>query len=177
MRFPKLICGVLLLFVVTGRASAQKVMLDYDHRANFSQYKTFMWIETPHFRVDPLMDQRVMDSINAALTAKGWQLVPANADVGISAHAATREKHTVETFYDGFGGGWGWRHWGGGFGTATTDVESYTVGTLVIDMFDGHTRQLIWRGAAEETLSDKPEKNTDRVNRAIEKLFKQFPPR
>src|SRR2546429_2425882 len=60
-------------------------------------------------------------------------------------------------FYNGLGGG---RRWGfGGFGDATTTVETYTVGTLVVDLFDAKTEKLIWRSSSSDTLSDKADKN------------------
>jgi hypothetical protein len=78
--------GLLLLFGIAITAEAQKVSIDYDRQANFSDYKTFTWIKPPHFRADPLMDQRMMDSVNAALTSKGWQYVPDGpADVEVRA--------------------------------------------------------------------------------------------
>jgi hypothetical protein len=177
MRFTRIIMGLFLLMLVAGDAMAQKITTDFDARANFSQYKTFMWIRPPKVEMDPFMEQRLVEAINAALTAKGWQPVTEGADVGIVAHVATRELHTLETFYNGFGGGWGWHHWGVGFGEAYTTDHPYEVGTLVVDMFDGHTKQLVWRGVATETFSEKPDKDTKKLNKAVEKLFKDFPPR
>jgi Domain of unknown function (DUF4136) len=152
--------------------SAQKVMIDFDHSANFSQYKTYMWLKEPRM-IDPIMRRRVVDAINAQLEAKGWQLVTEGADVGIIAHGATREEHTLETFYSGFGG-WRWRGWGGGI--ATTIPETYEVGTLIVDLFDTRTKQVTWRGTATETLPAKPEKTAEKLNKAVEKMFKKFPP-
>src|SRR5260370_42472234 len=79
---------------------------------------------------DPLMDDRIVNAINAQLTDKGWTLVQEGADVGVAAHVATKKGHTLQTFYSGFGGGWGWHHLGGGLGIATTNVETYLLGTL-----------------------------------------------
>ena len=36
--------------------------------------------------------------------------------------------------------------------------------------------QLVWRGTGTDTLSDKPEKNTAKMNKAIAKMFEQYPP-
>lgn len=177
MRLLKIMFGFFALLLVAGSLDAQKVSFDYDHNANFSQYKTFMWIKPVHYRQDPFMEQRIMDAVNAQLTAKGWQLVTEKADVGVVAHIATLEEHSLETFYDGFGGGWGWRHWGGGFGEAITMDHPYEVGTLIVDLLDAHTKQLIWRGEATDSLSEKPDKDVKKLNKAVEKLFKDFPPK
>lgn len=98
-----------------------------------------------------------------------------SADVGITANGATRQARTVERFYSGYPG-WGWR-WGGGPGMVSTRVETYPVGTLVVDLFDAHSHQIVWRSAARQVLSDKPEKNTKKLNKAVTKMFKDFPPK
>jgi len=87
----------------------------------------------------------------------------------------TSERRTLRTYYDDFGGGWDWR-WGGGFSTATTTEETYTVGTLVIDLFDANTKTIVWRGSASGTVSSKSDKNIKKLNQAIRKMFDQFPP-
>ena len=163
-----------LAMLVATAAFAQKVTTDHAKDANFGGYKTFMWIKEPKTS-NPMAKQRIVDDVNAALTAKGLTLVTSDADVAIAAHAATREEHSLQTFYDGFDGGWRWR---GRFGpaTATTTVNSYEVGTLVVDLFDAKTKEAVWRGTATKTLSDKPEKNERSLNEAVAKMFKAFPP-
>jgi hypothetical protein len=98
--------------------------------------------------------------------------VTSGGDVEIMALETTRKQSTLETFYNGYGGGWRWR----GFGDATMSVETYKVGTLVVDMFDGHTKMLIWRGSSNDTLSDKSDKNIKTLDRAVQKMFEHFPP-
>jgi hypothetical protein len=51
------------------------------------------------------------------------------------------------------------------------------VGTLVIDMYDTSSEHLVWRGLAYEQLSDKPDKDTKKLEKAVDKLFDKFPPR
>jgi hypothetical protein len=60
---------------------------------------------------------------------------------------------------------------------ASTHVDTYTVGTLVIDLFDSRTKQLVWRGWASDALPDNPQKETKRLDKDIEKLFKNLPPK
>ena len=131
-----------------------------------------MWIKEPK-PTNPLMRQRIIDDVNTALASKGLTLVTADADVAVAAHAATQQERTLNTFYDGFGGGWRWR---GGFGSATTTVNFYEVGTLVVDLFDAKTKEALWRGTATKTLSGNPQKNAESLNRAVVKMFKNYPP-
>ena len=93
----------------------------------------------------------------------------------VSTSDVTNEHRSLSTYYDNFGGGWGWR-FGGGFGTATTTEETYTVGTLVIDLFDTTTKMLVWRGSASDTLSTKSQKNIKNLDKGVQKMFDHFPP-
>jgi Domain of unknown function (DUF4136) len=165
--------GLVLLFA--GKASAQQVKTDYDRSANFAQYKTYSW---EHVKTqDPLDVDRIKSAVNAALAAKGWTQVDSGGDVSIVAMEITQNQQTLNTFYDGLGGGWGWRRFGGGgFGQATTTTETYKVGTVVVDLFDSKTKQLIWRGSESDTLSNKSEKNIKNLDKGVEKMFKNFPP-
>src|ERR1700681_4690513 len=161
--------GSALLFATA--AFAQQVKTDYDRSTNFSQYKTYSWekVQTQ----DPLWVDRIKEAVNTALTAKGLTPVASGGDISVVAIEMTKNQQSLNTFYDGFGGGW---RWGGGFGNATTTVDNYKVGTLVVDMFDTKTKALVWRGSASDTLSNKSEKNIDNLDKGVEKMFKQFPP-
>jgi hypothetical protein len=163
--------GIALLFA--SASFAQQVKTDYDRSANFSQYKTYSWqkVQTQ----DPLWVDRIKEAVNADLTAKGLTPVESGGDIAIIAMETTKNQQTLNTFYDGFGGGWGWR-WGGGLGDATTTVDNYKVGTLVVDLFDAHTKQLLWRGSSSDTLSDKSDKNIKNLDKGVQKMFDHFPP-
>jgi hypothetical protein len=54
-----LIIDAFFVLAMASRASAQKVSVDFDPHAAFSDYKTFMWIEGVHYPGDPLMETRV----------------------------------------------------------------------------------------------------------------------
>jgi hypothetical protein len=153
-------------------AMTQEVHTDYDKKADFSQYHTYIWARQPKMS-NPLAAQRVVEDVNAQLNAKGWTLVTENADVAIVANGAIKDQETLETFYNGFPG-WRWYWWDT---TATTTVEHYTVGTLVVDLFDVKSKQAIFRGTATGTLSEKPQKNDEKLDKAVEKMFKEFPPK
>jgi Domain of unknown function (DUF4136) len=166
----KMLVSVATFFVFIAASFADQVKTDYDHNANFGQYKTYSW-EKVQTR-DPLMVDRIKDAVNAALAAKGWTQVDSGADVCVVAMEITKNQQTLNTFYDGFGGGWRW----GGFGDATTTTETYKVGTLVVDLFDTKAKNLIWRGSSSDTLSNNPDKNTKNLDNGVKKMFAHFPP-
>src|ERR1700686_1041359 len=165
---------ILFISAVMGAAFAQHVKTDFDHQANFSQYKTYSWEQiTP---ANSLWDARIKSAVDAQLAAKGWTQVDSGGDVAIVAIKTTQTQRSLQTFYDGMGGGWRWRGFGG-MGEATTTEQDYKEGTLLLDMYDAKTKQLIWRGSAEDTLSNKEETNEKNLNKGVAKMFKKFPPR
>ena len=97
------------LMVLLGSAFGQHIQTDFDHQANFSQYKTYSWqeIKPPN----SLWDSRIKNAVDAQLSAKGWTQVDNGGDVAIVAIKMTTTQRTLHTYYDnfGFGGGWGWR--------------------------------------------------------------------
>lgn len=171
-RYLRFIVPTLLVSVVTLYAA---VRTDYDHKADFSRYHTYSWIGVKSG--NPLWQDRIMSAVDTALSAKGWTKVASGGDASISAFGHVREQDTLQTFYDGFPG-WGWRvgWWGGGLGTTTTEVIPERVGNLTVDIFDSNTKQLIFRGEASDAVSDKPEKNEHKMDKAVDDMFKKFPP-
>jgi hypothetical protein len=160
-------------------ASAQDVNTDFDRDANFAAIKTFQ-VKVGTSWNNPISEKRIVGEIEETLAGKGWTKVDANPDAVVLLHGATEKQKNLNTFYSGMGGygGYGYRGWGamGGMGTATTTVSEYLVGTLVVDIFDAKTKALMFRGTASDEISDKPEKNVKKVEKAASKMFKDFPP-
>jgi hypothetical protein len=160
--------GFALFLAVAARAD--KVTSDYDHSVDFSKYKTFMWIREPQ-PPNPLMKDRIMGSVNDELTARGMRQVDEGADLGVGANLATEERHTWETYYTDSGWGWDW----GGAGWSTTEMRTYDVGTLSVELFDSETHKLIWQGVGVDEVASKPAKQTRENDKQIEKMFKHYP--
>ncbi len=167
-----ILAAIAVLLITPTVLLAQKVSEDYDHHTAFAAYNTYTWIKQPKMQ-NVVIVQRVMEDVNAELELKGLRYVEGDADVAVAAHAATQQEQTLETFYTGWAG---WRWNGFSDGTAIALSQPYTVGTLVVDLFDGKTKQLIWRGTATETFSEKPQKNGEKIRKSIYKMFDKFPP-
>jgi hypothetical protein len=181
--------AVLIAIVLIGSsmtAFAGDVRTDYDHSVNFSQYNTYSWgkVQTSN----PFFVSRIQQAVDKQLQAKGWKLMPTGGSVTVFATDNIHNQQQAQTTYDnlggGWGGGWGWGGWGWGggwgdpgFGTATTTTTNQPVSNLVIDLFDGGSKKLLWRGLATEDLSSNADKNTRMVDGDINNMFKNFPPK
>lgn len=166
---------------LVAACSGIEVHTDYDGSVDFSRYKTYYWAKLPETPQNPLMKDRIVNEIDGQLFAKGWRKVAeGEADAAIAGHVTTREQERIDTMYNNMGpgwygpaggmGGWGWA----GTGMSTSTVSYYTVGTLIVDVLDAKSHKAIWHGTAEETVT--PEDIKQKVNEAVLKLFKDFPP-
>jgi hypothetical protein len=156
------------LFLAALQAGAQKTSVDWDHNVtDFAQYKTYAWSKPLRPTQNPLMDQRIVAAVDAQLAAKGFRKVETGPEVLVTYGAGVqKETSAVAT---GFGG------WRMGGGVQRIDPVTEDRGTLVVDL--SNNKQLIWRGVASDTLSDKPDKNAQKIEQAVEKLFKSYPPK
>jgi len=162
-------------FVITGllclaaMASAQEVHFDYDRSANFSAYRTYQWVDAkPGQATNQLMDQNIKRAIDGQLAMKGLQRVESGADLQVAYQAAIDQ----EKQFDGWGTGPRF------YGPARVTSSTIEIGKLVVDIVDAGKKQLVWRGSAEKTLDIKkdPEKNQKNLEKAMAKLFKNYPP-
>ncbi len=85
-------------------------------------------------------------------------------DLKMDYHVILKNRAQVTAW--GYQPGWG----------RSIDVQQYTEGTLVVDLIDSATDKLVWRGSATDVASDSPQTNEKRINDAMEKLFKKYPP-
>jgi hypothetical protein len=158
------------------------VNADWDPGHDFSAWQTFAWMpdgaEAGGGRrpVDsPLIDERVRAAVERSLVARGYRLVTGGTPdfyVGWAVHVQQKlDVYTINHYY-----GWGYR-WGVGF--PETQVVEYDEGELVIDFADAKARKLVWRGSGSKRIDPKPspEKVTENVNRAVEEILSDFPPR
>jgi hypothetical protein len=158
-------------FLLATVSAFAGINTDFDHKADFAHYKTYSWgkIQT----ANGLWDERVKSAVAGQLAAKGLTEVPSGGDVVVAARDAIHNEQQLNTFYDGFGGR---RRFFGGTGFATTTVDTYKVGTLIVELFDGTSKNLIWQGSASNTLSNNADKNIKSLDKNVQQMFEHFPP-
>ncbi len=124
---------------------------------------------------DQLINQEIKRAVDEQLAQKGLTKVDKNADLHVSYHAAIRQEQSLYVS----GVGWGDRGWGGwSDGSVQGQTSSVPIGTIVVDLYDPAQKQLIWRGDATKTIDLKkdPDKNHRNLQKAMAKLFKNYPP-
>ncbi len=170
-----------LALLFAGSAAAQQVTYDYDRGADFSQYKTYRWVEIEGAeRPNQLTDDAIKSAIDANLGGKGLTRVEDDSAGLVIAYQVSVEQERQLHAYSY--GGYGYGAWGGygGMGMGDTSITSSTinVGTLVLDVYDPAKKQLVWRGQATKTLnpSKDPDKNRKKIQKAMDKLLKNYPP-
>jgi len=170
----------LALAALPAIAAAQKTTYDYDKTATFTQFKTYSWKEgTP--TKNELLDKRLVAAIDAQMAAKGFVRNDTAPDVFVVFHIAFDEQKDISSYSTGpMYGGYGYG-WGGGWGSTTTDVRvrEILVGTLAIDLIDANKKAVAWRGLGTKEIDTnaKPEKRDQNINKAVEKIFKNYPPK
>jgi hypothetical protein len=179
MKLHSLIALALALALMPAIASAQKTTFDFDKTAPFAQFHKYSWKKgTP--TGNALIDNRVIAAIEAQLAAKGMTKDDNAPDVFVLFHVATDKQKDISSYSTGpMYGGYGYG-WGRGWGSTTTDVRvrEILVGTLAIDLIDAKKKEVAWRGLGTKEIDTdaKPDKRDANITKAVEKIFKNYPP-
>ncbi|USE34516.1 DUF4136 domain-containing protein [Endozoicomonas sp. SCSIO W0465] len=178
---------VVLLTVILAGCASRNVDWDYDTERSLTGMTVYRWIEPalddrvksqkPGYHVEALMDQRVHNAVNSILATRGFQRVDSDkTDVDflvnyITSRKTRREERQVTTSF-----GYGFSPWGLGFSTDSR-VQEYEEGSLIIDIIDPETRQVIWRGRSRARIQENlsPEQRTVRINEAVASILEGFP--
>lgn len=167
------------LSICAPGASAQKVKVDFDQDFDFSTLKTYAWKRHPAMEGDPELRRSV-----------GAELVRMAVSRELLDGGFLPEDVGAPDFYvTGFGtrgrgseivgaiGGWYGSsnpYWATGWQSVM--VRNYVEGTLVLDIVDAKTAQLVWRAYCKGAVRN-PSKRDKIVNKALKKAFKKFPPK
>ena len=164
----KFVLCALLVGVASTIAVGQQVSVNYNHSQSFAQYHTYAWGSNNANRVqDSILAQVAEQDIDSALQGKGLQKVGEgqNPDLIVTGNGGMKQ----QTSYSA----WGMRGIGGGMGGITP--EQNVIGTMIVDLYDAKTQSLVWRGIAQDTLNNNGNKNQQMVQKAVAKMFKQWP--
>jgi hypothetical protein len=166
--------GLVLAMLMCGVTRAQDITTNYMPGTNFTNYHTYKWVTVEGATYpNQILDAQIKSSIDSQLAAKGLTKTDTDkADLYVAYQASIDQEKQWNAY--GMGGG---LRWGGGMATAQSTTIS--VGTLVLDMYDPTSKQLVWTGRATKTLDSgaNQEKRQKNLDKAMQKLLKNFPPK
>ena len=154
--------------LLAGSFWAQQVSVNYNHSASFTQYDTYAWASNNTNQIqNSILAQVAQQDIDNAMSQKGLQKVSEsqNPDLILTASGGEKEQTSWNA--------WGMRGIGGGMGgiSPQQNVEA----TMIVSLYDLKEKSLVWRGIAEDTLSNNGNKNQQLLEKAVQKMFKQWP--
>jgi len=161
--------------------STVEVNSDWDPGARLDGLHTWAWqSQTPtvtgNARLDdPLVHERIQGAVEKSLAAKGFsKSLSGKPDFWVAYHIALQQKLDAHTIYTGYGPYRGWY----GVGGAQTVVDTYDVGTLLIDFISPDSNNVIWRGSGQSRIQElkTPEERQARIQDAVDRILRQFPP-
>lgn len=181
----RLIRTIIILFIgyaVSG-CSSSNIRSDYDHDANFGEYKTYDFIDSAGSddkNYESLFSQYMTAAITIEMEKRGY-VKAENPDLLLNFNANMQEKtkvtqtRTPSPSYYGYRRGYydPWRSYS--YGTQT-HVSQYTEGTFNIDIIDARKKQLIWEAVSVGRVTEKKLKNLEQgVREGVPKFFAFYP--
>ena len=190
MKYLKMKIHLLLVpLVAIGLTSC--AVTDFDRTANFSIYKTFSWgkadvkVENPIYESD-LIHKNIKSTIEDEFAKRGIVKENSDPDFLVNYYTYTEKKQQTSGrsyygspfFYPyGFSPflyGWGWPF---PYAYSVPQHYTYTEGTLIIDILDVKSDEVVWRGTVSGKVDDVAnlQKQIDKGIRAIMKKYPVTP--
>ncbi|MBB5395728.1 MULTISPECIES: DUF4136 domain-containing protein [unclassified Mucilaginibacter] len=166
------------------------------NKTNLSAYRTFAWAAPQKARnkqwrpLDEIGSGKVQEAARQALVAKGLTFQNQNPDLLVRYLTVTGRGTKTEfysPYYGGFyGGGWGYGwyrpyfgygwyrpYYGYGWGPTFAQKVHYKEGTIIIDLIDSKTREVVWRGYGVGELHN-PKQTMRDIPKVVEGIMKQL---
>lgn len=181
------------LLLISSCASFN-VTNNWDKNVNFKKFKTFSlypWDKHNDKVINDYDKQTILNSIKREMERRGYTHVKRNGDLIVSTFVVLENKTSYQAYtnhyggYAGYGGGWGyygspWAYgygWGPGYygGTTTITKVKYLEGTLIIDIFELESKQLIWQGIGTGEVTEDPAVRDRKLPKRISHIFRRYP--
>ncbi len=184
---------IIALFIVTILSSCSSIQVtsDYDKNVDFSKFTTYSfygWTKNSDKILNSLDKERIENSFKQEFDSRGLKYVNDGGELTVSLFIVSEEKTeqvanttNVGGYYGygyggyyGYGPAWGW---GAPMGNSITTVSNvnYTVGTLIVDVFDTQNKKLIWEGIGKKTIDRDPSNRDQSIPNSVSAIMAQYP--
>jgi hypothetical protein len=152
--------ATLITFLLLAAAAATSV--EYDSQVDFSRYETWTWHRAVTPAANPVADKRIRETIENGLAARGIRRVDRDGTLLVVYHASKTFEIDLAPIKSAVG--------------STAPIRYVEKGSLVVDMLDAASGNVVWRGHAGGVLKFGPSEIAEQVKTAVEKLLENFPP-
>jgi hypothetical protein len=181
--------GIITLFVavILTACSSVKISSDMDKTADFTKYKTYEyygWADNSDQMLNQLDKERIENAFGMEFSNRGMTIVESGGDLVVTLYIVTQQKQQTTATTTGMGGAYGYGGyygygpgygWGGGMSSTTYNTYDYTVGTLVIDIYDAAEKKLIFESSASGEINEKTKGRDDRIAKTASKIMYDYP--
>lgn len=189
----KSIYGILAIAVLFSSCSSVKILSDVDKDVDFTKFTTYEyygWAEESDKILNDLDKARIEGAFGEEFTKRGLNYVEkgSGGDLIVTLYIVTEQKTQRSATTTGMGGGgyygYGYGYggygpgygWGGGTVAHTTYNEyDYTVGTIVVAVYDEKDKKLIWESFAQGTINENTKGRDERVKKVAARMMKEYP--
>jgi len=172
------LASIVTAATLTGACATMRIGSYVERAADFSHYRTYAWgpadalpIGDPRLDNNPIFRDYLQGAVERGLHKHNLLLVTESDRPDLLVHV----HGSVRNVFDVHGAD---RNHGAVVGNEINVVD-YEEGTLVIDMVDARTNQLVWRGWAIDSLSgilDSQARMEKKLNEAVMIMFASFKP-
>ena len=165
-----------------------EVKTGFDPSVDFTRFKTYSFVQALELEKsgilnDPELRERLKNFVAGGLDPRGLREVPLDEhyDLAVRYWVAVRDKESVTI---GFSSNPTYIGWGGyppyWTGIWAHDYEEIVIkrsreGTLIVDLIDPVTKELVWRTFFQRDLSNRA-KAYKKLKEDLAKSFSKFPP-
>ncbi len=182
----RLLATIIIIGLALSSCSTLEIATDYNKNVNFKEFKTleyYGWAGDSDSILNRFDKERIETAFGNEFRKRGIGIVEkGDGDMIVALFIIAKPETTTKAVtstgfggygtYNGYGPGYGW---GGGHSTTTFDEYNYTVGTLVIAIYDSKKEELIWKSIGQKTVDEDPKNREKRLGKTIAKIMEGYP--
>jgi hypothetical protein len=127
-------------------------------------------------RVNSGSNRALRNALFQGFASRGYVVADSSPDFVVAYYATTKDKLDIMRWDYGYA--WWprwWRGWGLRGPVGPTEATEYASGTVVVDVIDGPTRELLWRGKGLTRVSDDERAYELELHKTVTAIIARFP--